>query len=194
MDKDKKTDKRKKVLKGECGYIDLQKKKRLLRVVMYCLIGVAIFVLGLCLNKFEKSNIFSVIAILMVLPAAKALVGFIVLMPFQSVDQERVKRVESMLSGGDILYTDMVFTSTEKVMFFAFLAITEDEVICLAGREKEDTAYMEKYLKAEFKRRMFSRKLYITKDEEKFLSHVGHSAPAKEVPEELTSYLISLMV
>ena len=79
-------------------------------------------------------------------------------------------------------------------MFFAFLVIREDEIICLAGREKEDTAYIEKYLKAEFKRRMFSRKLYITKDKEKFLSHVEHSAPAKEVPEELTSYLTSLMV
>lgn len=187
--------KKQKKNKGECGYIKEQKVKRLLRTGMYCLIGFAVFFLGLCLNKFEKTNIFTVIAILFVLPAAKALVSFIVLAPYRSVEEARVNRVKSLIGEHDVMYTDMVFTSTEKVMFLAFLVIRDDEILCLAGREKENLTYMEKYLKSELKKRMFSKKFYITSDEESFIKHVQSAAAAKEpVSGELTGYLTSLMV
>lgn len=186
--------KKKRPDRGQQGYLDAQRKYRIMKTLLYVLIGVAIFVLGLCLNKFEKSNIFTIVAVLMVLPAAKALVGVIVIAPYRSVEAERVQRVEKLLSGADVMYTDMVFTSAEKVMFLAFLVIKEDEILCLAGREKENTAYMEKYLKEELKKRMISKKLYITKDEEKFLERTAHAETATEVSEELTSYLKSLMV
>ena len=74
-------EKKKRPAKGCPGYIDAQKKSRIMKTLLYVLIGIAIFVLGLCLNKFEKSNIFTVIAVLMVLPAAKALISVIVLLP-----------------------------------------------------------------------------------------------------------------
>ena len=180
--------------RGQQGYLDTQKVYRIRKTLLYVLIGVGIFVLGLCLNKFEKTNIFTVIAVLTVLPATKALIGVIVVMPYRSLKEERVQKVRELLSGEDVMYTDMVFTSREKIMFFAFLVITQDEVLCLAGREKEDTAYIEKYLGGELKKRMFAKKLYITKDEKKFLERVAHSTPAQEVSEELTSYLESLMV
>lgn len=180
--------------RGQQGYLDSQKICRIRKTLRYVLIGVAIFVLGLCLNKFEKSNIFTVIAVLMVLPAAKALISVIVVMPYRSVGEERIRSVKELLSGEDVMYTDMVFTSREKIMFLSFLVITQDEVLCLAGREKEDTAYIEKYLGGELKKRMFGKKFYITKDEKKFLERVAHSTPAQEGSEELTSYLLSLMV
>ncbi|MDE7326645.1 MAG: hypothetical protein K2N63_10260 [Lachnospiraceae bacterium] len=180
--------------RGHQGYLDSQKRFRILKTLLYVLIGVAIFVLGLCLNKFEKSNIFTVIAILMVLPAAKALVSVIVLLPYRSVDAEAVEEVRGLLSGEDIMYTDMVFTSRDKVMFFSFLVIAQDEILCLVGREKEDIAYIEKYLKDELKKRMLLRKLYITKDRKNFLEKVAHAEPATDIPDELTAYLNSLMV
>ncbi len=97
------------------------------------------------------------------------------------------------MSGEDVMYTDMVFTSPDKIMFLSFLVVTQDEVLCLAGREKEDTAYIEKYLGGEIKKRMFSKKFYITKDEGKFLERVAHSTPADGCDQELTAYLESLM-
>ena len=178
---------------GEMGYLDSQKKYRIKKTLLYVFIGIAIFVLGLCLNKFEKTNIFTVIAVLMVLPAAKALVGVIVLFPYRSVETERVEKVKSLLSDADVMYTDMVFTSPDKVMFLAFLVIKQDEILCLAGREKEDLRYIEKYLREELKKRMLLKKLYVTAEEKNFLERVAHTAPAEEIPKELTAYLKSLM-
>ncbi len=185
---------KKRPMRGQQGYVDTQKAFRIRKTLCYVLAGIGIFVLGLCLNKFEKSNIFTVFAVLTVLPATKALISVIVLLPYRSVEKERVEKVRGLLLGEDVMYTDVVFTSREKIMFASFLVITQDEVLCLAGREKEDTAYMEKYLGGELKKRMFGKKLYITKDEKKFHERVAHSAPAQEIKEELVLYLKSLMV
>lgn len=185
--------KKKRPLRGQRGYIDTQKAYRAKKTLCYILVGIGIFVLGLCLNKFEKTNLFTVVAVLMVLPATKALIGVIVLMPYHSVSGARVDGVAALLSGEDAMYTDMVFTSTDKIMFLSFLVVTQDEVLCLAGRDKEDIAYIENYLGGEIKKRMFSKKLYITKDEKKFLERVAHSTPAEGHHKELEAYLESLM-
>lgn len=190
----KEQSKKKRPGKGEQGYLNAQRKYRFIKTALYFLIAAGIFLLGLCLNKFEKSNIFTVAAVLMILPAVKALVSYIVLFPFHSVAAERVEKVNALKKESDVMYTDMVFTSSEKVMFLSFMVITSGEIICLAGREKEDISYMERYLKEELKKRMLSYKVYITKDEKNFLAKAEHSVPAEEVPKELTDYLRSLMV
>ena len=79
-------------------------------------------------------------------------------------------------------------------MFLSFLVMAKDEILCLAGREKEDIPYIEKYLKDELKKRMLLKKFYITKEPKKFMERVAHLEPADEVPDELTAYLLSLMV
>ncbi|MBQ9118926.1 MAG: hypothetical protein IJY09_02580 [Lachnospiraceae bacterium] len=194
MGKANETPKKKKILRGESGYIDEQKKRRLLRMFMHIGIGVAIFILGLCLNKFEKNNIFTVIAVLMVLPAARALINFIALAPYRSVAKERVAEVQKHLKGADVMFTDMVFSSTDKIMFCSFLVIKADEIFCLAEKEKEDISYIEKYLKDGLKKRQLSYKLYITKDSKNYLEKIAQANAAEEVPEEVTDYLRSLMV
>lgn len=180
--------------KGERGYINTQKRRRLLKTALYFIIAAGIFLLGLCLNKFEKSNIFTIIAVLIILPGVKAMVSCIVLFPYHSVPERLAEKVGSLKKGEDVVYADMVFTSTEKVMFFSFLVIAGGEILCLAGREKEDVPYMERYLREELKKRMLPYKVYVTKDEKNFLSRLERSAPAAAVPEELTAYLRSLMV
>ena len=41
---------------------------------------------------------------------------------------------------------------------------------------------------------MLLKKFYITKEPKKFMERVAHLEPADEVPDELTAYLLSLMV
>ncbi len=188
------TNKSKKKVRGEQGYINEQKRKRLMRTLLYFGIAAVIFILGLCLNKFEKSNIFTIIAVLMVLPAVRALVSFIALAPFASVAKEASQKVHGLVKGGTVIFEDMVFSSPEKIMFCAFLVVAEDEILCLAGREKEDTAYIEKYLKESLKKRQFSYRFYITKDEKQFFEKVSKANQAEEVPEEVTDFLRSLIV
>lgn len=73
--------------RGEYGYIAARKKKTLLGTIIIALIGVAIFLVGLFLNKMSNRNLFTIIAVLAVLPAAKQLVAFIVLFPFKTTQK-----------------------------------------------------------------------------------------------------------
>ncbi len=66
-----------KIQKGDCGYISNRKKKALMGVLLMAAAGLAVFIAGLLLNKMSNRNIFSVIAVLFVLPGAKYLVRFI---------------------------------------------------------------------------------------------------------------------
>ena len=71
-----------KVQRGEFGYIRTRKRRALTGTLLMAVIGIAVFVVGLLLNKMSNRNIFTVIAILFVLPGAKNLVALIVTFPY----------------------------------------------------------------------------------------------------------------
>ena len=73
--------------KGEYGYITKSKKIDLIKMAIYIVIALAIVVVGLLLNKMSIQNIFTVVAILFVLPWARVLVEFIMLFPYHTPDK-----------------------------------------------------------------------------------------------------------
>lgn len=159
-----------KLHKGEHGYINYRKKAQLLMTFFYILIGILIFIIGLLLNKFESSNIFTVIAILMVIPAAKRFVNYIVFFPFKSVDNALYQKAFSQKQEGDTFYTDVVFTSPDKIMFLSFLTIAGNQVIGLLGNEKQNETYIIEYLENGIKKRELPYKLIITKNIDEFIN------------------------
>ena len=181
------------ISKGEFGYINLQKKKKTIKLFTEIAIGIAIFILGLCLNKFEKSNIFTIIAILMVLPAARTLVGIIVFLPYKSISRERVNAVKGAAAEKALIMTDVVFTSREKIMFCSFFVLVGKELYCLADHKKQDISYIETYLKDSIKKRQLPCKVYVTANEKNFLEKIRQT-DVSEVSEELVEFLKSLMV
>lgn len=188
--------KKQKLIKGQRGYINFKKRTQLLKALMYVGIGILIFIFGLLVNKFEKSNIFTIIAILMVLPMAKRLVNFIVFLPFQSVPEETYQAVSLLKKEEDTLYTDAVFTSSEKIMYLSFLVIAGNEVIGLIGREKEDKEYITKYLTESIRKRGWSYKVTIYTKKESFFKKyktVNRNSIREEEP-ELKDFLWSLLV
>lgn len=122
-----------KIERGDFGYIQARKRKALLGTILMAVIGVAIFVTGLLLNKMSNRNVFTIIAVLFVLPGAKFLVAYIVTFPYQSVSRERYDKVKSALTENMTLYTDLVITSSEKVMHLDFIAVGNGQVIGLVG-------------------------------------------------------------
>ena len=84
--------------KGEYGYITKTKKYDIIKMLIYMAIALAIFVTGLILNNMSYSNVFTIIAILFVLPWAKILVEFIVMFPYKTPEKEDFKQVEAALS------------------------------------------------------------------------------------------------
>ncbi|MDD5935080.1 MAG: hypothetical protein PUC65_05845 [Clostridiales bacterium] len=186
-----------KVSKGEHGYIKNRKKAQLLKSILMFGIAAAIYVIGLALNKWQNNNIFTVIAALSVLPAAKMLVSFIVLAPYHTVEDAKYQKLIAATKEEDIVYSDVVFTSEQKVMNLAILVIVGDKAIGLTGRKKENRDYIESYLNNGFNVRCFGLKAKIFEDEESFLhlmKKVERREVSKESRVEWEAYLKSLMV
>lgn len=133
--------------RGSFGYIKRKKRRQILLVFLVLFIAVVMFITGLFLNKFDKSNLCTMLAILMVLPAAKFFVIFVVLFPYKSVSRERYEAVKNKLADEVILMTDMVITSPDISMNLDFIIFTDNQVLGLAGKKKQDIKYIEDYLK-----------------------------------------------
>ena len=136
----------KKMNKCEHGYIKWEKQKKLMAVILYVIIGVAIFVTGYLLNDHSKSNVFTVVAVVLVLPAAKHAVAFIILAPYHTLAEDAFQNVIGHLPPEAVVLTDYVFSSPEKVMGLAYLMLYEGNAIGLVANDKQELNYMNTYL------------------------------------------------
>ena len=157
--------KKQKLERGEYGYLKQRKNKALVGTFLMVLIGVAIFGLGLLLNKMEATNIFTVVAICMVMPAAKYFVSYVVMFPYQPITQETRERLASYAKDGDTVLYDVVFTSSEKVMHLDCIFVTGHQIIGYTSRAKDNIQIMQEYLKKECKLRCISYAVYIVAEE-----------------------------
>ncbi|MBR2409779.1 MAG: hypothetical protein IKB07_12605 [Lachnospiraceae bacterium] len=187
----------KQVERCEYGRINAQKRKYLFSVLFMIAIGVAIFVLGLFLNKFDKRNIFTVVAVLFVLPMARYLSTLIVIMAYKTPDKALYEKVKGAVPEGSILLSDYLFSSPERAMGMSFFVLTGNELIGLAAGEKEKTEKITGYLSAELKRRGIPGKVTVHKEQEKFFSalkKIETATRTEEEMQELVDFLRSLAV
>ena len=157
--------KKQKLERGEYGYLKQRKNKALVGTFLMVLIGVAIFGLGLLLNKMEATNIFTVVAICMVMPAAKYFVSYVVMFPYQPITPETMERLASYAKAGDTVLYDVVFTSSEKVMHLDCIYVTGHQIIGYTSRAKDNIQIMQEYLKKECKLCCISYGVYLVAQE-----------------------------
>lgn len=183
--------------RGEYGYIAARKKKTLLGTIIIALIGVAIFFVGLFLNKMSNRNLFTIIAVLAVLPAAKQLVAFIVLFPFKTTQKERYQKAKDMIGEEMKLYSDLVITSPEKIMHLDLAAVGNGQVICLLGQGKQELNYVRKYLTEGVHNWGRNYKVKVVDSEKTFLGELSKVQPVevdRDEEDKVNSYLLSLIV
>ncbi len=131
--------------KCEFGYIQKQKIFQSLMLLLFVAVGVGLFVTGLLITG-TRANIFTVLGILMVLPATKRIISLVVMVPRRSVDKDRYDRMRETVAEEGILYTDYVFTSPDKIMSFDFLIIQNQNVMGILSEKKQEEAYILEYL------------------------------------------------
>ena len=167
--------------KGEVGYIDSKKRYELIMTLILFAVAAGIFVLGLALNKWEKGNIFTIIAALFVIPMARFATSYIMFFPFKSVSPELANEVKAAAKPGSIIYSDYIMISEKKAMMLAFAVITSDKIIGLTGREQEDVLDIRNYIQDIVTRRGYDYKVTITDEKAKFLSLLKGSDSAAEL-------------
>lgn len=131
--------------KCEFGYIQKQKTFQSLMLLLFVAVGVGLFLAGLLITG-TRANIFTVLGILMVLPAAKRIIALVVMVPRRSVDKDRYDQMRETVSEEGVLYTDYVFTSPDKIMSFDFLIIQDQNVMGVLSEKKQEQAYILDYL------------------------------------------------
>lgn len=135
----------KKTEKGTPGYLSYKKRIEIIRTIIYFGIVAAIFLLGYFQTK-NRLNLFTVAAVLGCLPAAKALVGVIVRLPYRSVDKKIVSDLSEKAGNLTACY-DLVFTSTEKIMAVDCIVVSGSTIFGYTHYAKTDPEETQKHIK-----------------------------------------------
>lgn len=183
--------------KGDWAFLEYRKIQYLLKTIVFVLIGLAIFFFGLIINKYSHQNIFTILAILMVLPGARSMVGFITFVPYHGVEKERYEKVKAMMGEGDCLFTGIVVTSPDKIMNLDFLVQRGDHVIGLVGRSKQKWVYIQNYLTKGVANWYSGGRVQIFTEEKKFmktLQSLRSGTIEEENKKKIYDYLYSLIV
>ena len=187
----------KRIERCEYGRIRAEKRKLFIGVLSMIAIGVAIFALGLFLNKFEKRNIFTVVAILFVLPMARYLSTLLIMLPHKTPEKGLYEQVKETVPKGSILLSDYLFTSSERAMGLSFLVLTGHELIGLVERDKEKKDKITAFLSGELKKREIPGKVVLYEDANRFtdaLKRIPEATRTEEEMQELLDFLRSLAI
>lgn len=183
--------------KCEPGYIQKQKRFQSLMLLGFVLIGVGLFLTGILITG-TRANVFTVLGILMVLPGAKRVIALVVMLPHQSVENERYEAVKTAVSEETVILSDYVFTSPDKIMSFDFVVVEGRRVTGIAPWKAKDIPYMTDYLQKGISSIDPEFQVKIAADEKDFLQayQKGDSgeAPKAETTEEIVEYLKVLAV
>ena len=142
----------------EKGYLTYRKNKLFLNVVLNVLAAVIIFIIGLLLNKMQPRNIFSVLALLFVLPVGRSLATYFILLPYKEMKGENLVKAEENIAGKGILLYSPVFTSAENVMHLDLIAVFKGRI--LGYKEKAGKSVRNEY---DYKKKTDAAKAYIDK-------------------------------
>lgn len=126
------------------GYLTKRKKAEILWIVFFVVLGVAIFLTGY-LWSGVRANIFTVMAVLLVLPAAKHLVALIAMFRKKGVTKERYDKVKNgSRSSGFVLRLCIYLDG--KIMHLDFLLVKNGNVLGVIAKSKQDVPYLKQYL------------------------------------------------
>lgn len=116
-----------KVIKGQYGYMDSQRKKVIIRTIVMFGISLALFGIGI-LSTGTKKNLLSVVAVLGCLPASKSAVNMIMFLRAKGCSPHVKEQVEKHGKSLTQLF-DLLFTSYDKNYRVSHMVI-KGNVVC----------------------------------------------------------------
>lgn len=128
-----------KIEKGQYGYIDERKKTQAIKTLLGFVVVALIFFVGYIVCK-TKNNIATVMAILCVLPTARIMVSWLMLIRYQSPSKERYNELLSQ-TVPDKLLSDCAMSCKDRNIYVQFAFLTDSCIYCYS----EDSGFDEKY-------------------------------------------------
>lgn len=123
-------------LKGTFGYIRKQRRFEAAKTILLFIMAFGLFFIGLITLKTEKS-LWSVFAVLALLPACKSLVGLIMLARFSSLSDDKYTLYSDTARDVATVYENILTTSARS-FYSPVIAYASGNIIVLtADNEKE---------------------------------------------------------
>ncbi|MDD2957904.1 MAG: hypothetical protein PHE06_02400 [Lachnospiraceae bacterium] len=173
----------KKITKGNYGYIKYEKKKRgIITFVMFA-IPMIIFITGL-LQTGTRKNLFTLVAVLGMLPAAKVAVNLIMILMQKSAMQETFDQTEARAKNLVRAY-ELTVTAYEGSMSMEAMVICGNQVAAYSSAEKGKFDFMEKHMaKILSSNGYYSVKVKIFRELKPFLERIDQLAKNPEKYQE----------
>ena len=133
------------IKKGEAGYLSSKKKRAILKTVLEFGIVAALILLGYQ-QTGDKMNMLTLVAILGCLPASKALVEVIMVVPHHSIDPEVAKEIAEKTEMLTTAY-DLVLTSERHIMPIEAVVISDNIICAYAPSPKVDQNFTIKHIR-----------------------------------------------
>lgn len=133
--------------KGMYGYVDYRKQKQLFKTLGEFLAVSLIFLTGYLICG-TKNNICTVAAILLVLPASRCLISYIMFSRAKTPDREQYDRLTKMTAGFPLL-SDCLMSCRDRNIYVSFAVVTDTAVYCYSENTSFDRDFFESGL-AEF--------------------------------------------
>ena len=131
--------------KGESGYISSKKRRVIIKVVLEFGIVIALLLLGIH-QTGDRLNLLTLVAVLGCLPASKALVELIMIVPHHSIEKEKAEEISNKIKLLTVAY-DLVLTSEQHIMPIDVLVITDNMICGYTSSQKIDIAFAAKHIK-----------------------------------------------
>lgn len=158
--------------KGEPGYIKRRKKAVIIKAALEFGIVIALLLLGYFQTK-TRLNVLTIVAVLGCLPASKALVEVIMILPHKTIGTELVEKIREKTSSLMVAY-DLVLTSEKHIMPIECVLISDNTICGYSSSEKIDFAFTEKHIKQYLYANQFTDvSVKIFGDEKTFLRRAG---------------------
>lgn len=153
--------------KGEYGYLSYQKKVSVLKTILYFITALLIFFIGYHATG-KRENLFTVIAILDLLPASRSTVSMIMYLKTPKYSESLYEDIQHLAGQVPVLY-QLYLTSYQKNFPLDCIAVRGTNVMGLSTFEKCDIVACEEHIDAMAKQNSLSNlNIKIFKDQKKF--------------------------
>lgn len=144
-----------KITKGEAGYLEVRRKQLIIKAVLE--FGIVLALLGLGIwQTGTRLNLLTLVAVLGCLPASKALVEVIMILPHHSTAPETASEI-SKKTGLLTTVFDLVFTSQKKIMPVDSILILDNTICGYTSNKKTDAVYAGKHIRQILEQNKYSK-------------------------------------
>lgn len=179
----------KKPVKGSYGYIRDYKRFKGLISGIWLAIVLLLYITGLVIFKTNK-NYVTLVAILLVLPGAKAWVASIVMIPYHTQPRKLYDEVVALMKEKSAkVYSDIVVTKYEGAMTLSVIVNYNDNFYAYMPKQKKTLTEVRNYLTQMLASQGLTTKAQVFDNEEKFMSAVKKMAEGTDLEAKKTKAL-----